>query len=76
MTCKEATELMTSAHLRRISLREILTLKVHVFLCKGCKNFAQQLKVIREAIVHETNNIPGKDVIDAIELRIREGTKS
>jgi len=34
------------------------------------------MEMIRQAIARETNNIPGKDLIDAIGLRIREGNGS
>jgi|GEM_PF-2431499 len=67
---------MPSAQLRRISLRERLALRVHIILCKSCKTFARQMEMIRQAIARETNNIPGKDLIDAIGLRIREGNGS
>ena len=48
-TCKEATELLSQAQDRPLTLREKFTLYVHLPLCHGCRNFREQLAVIRRA---------------------------
>ena len=48
-TCREATELLSQAQDRPLSLREKFTLHVHLPLCHGCRNFREQLVVIRRA---------------------------
>lgn len=49
MSCKEATELMSQAQDRELSLSERTALKVHLALCKGCRNFDTQIDFIRRA---------------------------
>ena len=49
-TCREATELLSRAQDRRLTLREKLVLYIHLPLCQGCRNFAAQLRFLRRAI--------------------------
>ncbi len=49
MNCKDATQLMSERYERTLSLRELLSLKVHTAMCKGCSNYGQHLDVLRQA---------------------------
>lgn len=49
MTCKDATQLVSERYERTLSLRELLSLKMHTTMCKGCSNYGQHLDVLRLA---------------------------
>jgi len=48
MNCKKATRLLSEAQERELSLKEKSTLKIHVMMCSGCNNFAQQMHMLRD----------------------------
>jgi hypothetical protein len=50
ISCKHATELMSQGMDRRLSLRERLRLRLHLFVCVGCRNTSRHFRFIREAI--------------------------
>ena len=50
MNCKQATQLMSQAQDRPLKRREQLALKLHLMMCKGCRNYNRQLNFIRKAI--------------------------
>jgi hypothetical protein len=56
-TCREASELLSQAQDRPLALREKFTLYVHLPLCHGCRNFREQLSVIRRAAREYMNNL-------------------
>jgi len=49
-TCREATELLSQAQDRALTVREKFTLYVHLPLCAGCRNFREQLDFMRQAV--------------------------
>ena len=49
LNCKQASELMSQAQDRDISLRERLSLRLHLLVCHGCRNFSSQLQLMRAA---------------------------
>lgn len=49
MNCQQATELMSQAQDRPLSLGERLGLRLHLLICTGCSNFRRQLEVLRQA---------------------------
>lgn len=49
-SCREVSELLSQAQERPLTLREKFGLHVHLPLCKGCRNFREQLDVIRAAM--------------------------
>ena len=51
-TCKEASELLSLAQDRPLTVREKLALYVHLPICNACRNFRRQLAFIRRA-AHE-----------------------
>lgn len=52
LNCKKASELNSRAMDEKLSFRENLALKIHLMLCRSCKNFTQQLAFLREASRH------------------------
>ena len=49
-TCREASEVLSLAQDRALTVREKLILYVHLPLCEGCRNFKAQLAFIRRAV--------------------------
>ena len=47
LSCKDATRLCSDALERELSLRERLSLRMHLALCAGCTRFEEQLAVLR-----------------------------
>lgn len=49
LNCKQNTELLSQALDRLITFREKLTMRLHLMMCRGCRNFEKQLTFIRKA---------------------------
>ena len=49
LSCKEITHLLSEAQDRKITVSERVHLEMHVAICKGCKNFKNQMNFLREA---------------------------
>ncbi len=48
LNCREATRLMSEAQEHPLELGETLSLKMHVMMCSGCRNFGRQMHSLRE----------------------------
>ncbi len=48
--CKQASQLISQSLDRRLSLRERYSLRLHIFICKYCRLFSQQLNTLRVAL--------------------------
>ena len=49
LNCKQATHLMSEAQDRKLALGEQLPLRLHLFMCVGCRNYGKQLDFLRAA---------------------------
>lgn len=47
MNCRQATRLMSEAQERKLSRMQRLSLKIHVSMCSGCRNFERQMGSLR-----------------------------
>lgn len=47
LNCKEATQRMSEAQDRPLPLGERLPLRLHLFMCAGCRNYGKQLDFLR-----------------------------
>ncbi|WP_255463338.1 zf-HC2 domain-containing protein [Microbulbifer sp. YPW1] len=47
MQCKQATQLLSLRQERPLNRREKFSLRIHLMLCKGCRNFATQMDSLR-----------------------------
>jgi len=48
MNCQQATQLLSEAQDRNLSLTERASLKMHTMMCSGCHNFSRQMQTLRE----------------------------
>lgn len=58
ITCKEVSVLASQQSDRPLSLRERMALKIHLFVCAGCRRFVEQLAFIRRAV----KRLPDHDI--------------
>lgn len=49
LNCVQVTRLYSEAQERALSVSERMSLRVHVMMCSGCRNFGQQMSVLRNA---------------------------
>jgi predicted anti-sigma-YlaC factor YlaD len=49
MNCQHATALMSQGMDRALGTQERVNLRVHTLMCSGCRNYRQQLQVLRDA---------------------------
>lgn len=49
LSCKEITELVSQSQDRELTVSELVALKLHLAICKGCRNFEAQIGLMRQA---------------------------
>ncbi len=49
INCKQNTTLLSQSQDRAATLRERMAMRLHLLLCKGCRNFKKQLAFLRKA---------------------------
>lgn len=49
LDCKHNSELLSQSYDRPITFRERIAIRMHLLMCRGCRNFEQQLAFIRKA---------------------------
>jgi hypothetical protein len=71
MTCKEVHELVASDALAEAGLRQRLGLKLHLFMCRHCRNYVAQIRTIGAA-AHELfrEGLWDRDALDRLEADI------
>lgn len=50
MRCKDASRLVSEGFDRRLSLAELLRLRTHLAMCRGCSNYRRQMLFLRRAL--------------------------
>jgi hypothetical protein len=50
ITCKQATALLIAQEDRKIDMSDKVALRLHVYACKTCPNFEQQLMIMRKSL--------------------------
>ena len=50
ITCKQATALLIAQEDRKIDMSDRVALRLHVYACKTCPNFEQQLMIMRKSL--------------------------
>jgi predicted anti-sigma-YlaC factor YlaD len=48
MNCQQATRLLSDAQELELSLSDRASLKFHVMMCSGCRNFGKQMNDLRD----------------------------
>lgn len=50
LNCHDATRLMSEEQERELGLKERMSLKLHVMMCSGCRNFGRHMHFLRSAM--------------------------
>lgn len=48
LNCKQAVALMSQGMDRKLGLRQKMSLRFHLMMCSGCRNFSKQMEFLRE----------------------------
>jgi len=49
LNCKQNSELLSQSFDRPLTFREKFAMRLHLMMCRGCRNFEKQLAFIRKA---------------------------
>lgn len=71
LSCKQASQLVSQSLERKLSRRERLALRMHLWICKYCRRFSQQIKTIRVALAQHVN-----DIEQDTQIRLSEDAKN
>ena len=47
LNCHDATRLMSKSQERPLSILERMSLKMHLMMCSGCRNYREHMSAIR-----------------------------
>ena len=79
LDCKQTSQLISQSLDRSLTLRERFALRLHLLVCKYCKQFSQHMQTIRVALKQMTSSIESNDVItmpSAAKSRILQSIES
>lgn len=79
LDCKQTSQLISQSLDRSLTLRERFALRLHLLVCKYCKQFSQHLQTIRVALKQMTSSIESNDSIEmpsAAKSRILQSIES
>ena len=48
LNCHNATQLLSESQDRKLKLGERVSLKMHLAICNGCRNFGKQVHILRK----------------------------
>lgn len=48
LNCQDATRLLSESQEQTLTLHERMSLKMHVMMCSGCRNFGKQMFALRQ----------------------------
>lgn len=57
LNCKQATALMSQGMDRELGLMQRMSLRFHLMMCSGCRNFNRQMAFLRRGC----RKFPGQD---------------
>ena len=79
LDCKQTSQLVSQSLDRSLTLRERFALRLHLLICKYCKQFSQHMQTIRVALKQMTSSIESNDGItmpSAAKSRILQSIES
>ena len=77
-SCKIASRLISDSFERKLSIKETISLKIHLMMCKGCTLASKQMNGIRNVLTDYTSGISSnpapsnKSLSEKAKLRIKE----
>ena len=71
LSCKEVSRLVASDELATAGVVKRLRIRLHLFFCKQCRRYAEQLRIIGTAARQKMRNLAGDtDTIGSLEKSI------
>ena len=52
LSCKDVSELISRQHEHPLSAGEKFWLRLHLYICTGCRNFRNNMQLMRAALSH------------------------
>ncbi|KUJ84276.1 hypothetical protein AWR36_000775 [Microbulbifer flavimaris] len=60
--CREITQLVSEAQERELGLSERMGLRMHLAMCRACRNFSQQMETLRKICrSYARRDVDGRD---------------
>lgn len=56
MSCKDMSELISLAQDQRLSIRQKMMLRMHLFFCEACSRFDKQIRFLNRAMENYVQN--------------------
>ncbi|MDE2260452.1 MAG: zf-HC2 domain-containing protein [Betaproteobacteria bacterium] len=50
LNCKQATALMSLGMDKKLGVLQKTSLRLHLMMCEGCRNFNKQMQLLREGL--------------------------
>ena len=50
LNCKQATALMSRGMDKKLGILQKTSLRLHLMMCEGCRNFNKQMQFLREGL--------------------------
>ena len=66
--CKQTVEIISQSFERPLSLRERVTLKVHLWICVWCQWYLEHLEIMRNSLREKAGHYPEVDLPSAATL--------
>lgn len=57
LNCKQTSQLVSQSLDRRLTLKERFAVRIHLWICKYCKRFSQQLLAVRSGLQRMTKSM-------------------
>lgn len=76
LSCKKATGLVEKRKLSRLEKMEGIQLKMHLFMCSNCSNYAKQTRFIDRLLNRQPNSHPFTADTSLLEERIITGIQN
>ena len=61
LSCRETTRLLSQGEDRGLAFGERVALRVHLAICKGCRNVSAQFRFLRQAVQELSRDGDGKE---------------
>lgn len=74
LSCRRANALVSDRMDRRLTLRERMSLALHLMICSGCRRASKQFRRMQQAT--ERGERLDAPPVDGVELRLDEGARA
>jgi len=79
LSCKHTSRLISEAQERKLSLKERISLRLHIWMCNSCRRFEKQIHFMRNIMSQEytqDTHTSNETLPDDAQERIRQTLKA